>query len=128
MIEDTWHVSGLCGTGSHHFHVDNVLVAPERTHPPLEEEHCMDEPIVRIPAPSLFACVVASVAIGIAQGALDDIVALATDKVPLLDAAPLANNPMFQLDLATADTELRPPALVYDTAASPGRALSPASN
>ena len=66
---------------------------PERTHPPLEEEHCIDEPIVRIPAPSLLPCVVASVAIGIAQGALDDIVALATDKVPLLDAAPLAEEP-----------------------------------
>ena len=60
-------------------------------------------------APSLLACVVASVALGIARGALDDIVALAADKVPLLDAAPLATNPTFQRDLATADTELRPP-------------------
>ena len=58
-------------------------------------------------------------AIGIAQGALDDIVALATDKVPLLDAAPLAKNPTFQLDLATADTELRAArSLLHDTAAS----------
>jgi alkylation response protein AidB-like acyl-CoA dehydrogenase len=119
VIEDTWHVSGLRGTGSHHFHVDSVVVAPERTHPPLEEEHCIDEPIVRIPAPSLLSCVVAGVAIGIARGALDDIVALAMDKVPLLDAAPLAKNPTFQLDLATADTELRAArSLVYDTAAS----------
>ena len=119
VIEDTWHVSGLRGTGSHHFHVDNVVVAPERTHPPLEEEHCIDEPIVRIPAPSLLSCAVAGVAIGIAQGALDDIVALATDKVPLLDAAPLAKNPTFQLDLATAHTELRAArSLLHDTADS----------
>ena len=31
VIEDTWRVSGLCGTGSHHFHVDNVLVPTDRT-------------------------------------------------------------------------------------------------
>ena len=60
---------------------------------------------------------IASVAIGIAQGALDDIVALAVDKVPLLAHAPLAANPLFQLELATADTELRAArALLYETA------------
>ena len=67
----------------------------------------------------MLACVVASVAIGTAQGALDDIVALAAHKVPLLDRAPLAANPTFQHDLATADTELRAArALLYETAAT----------
>ena len=119
VIEDTWHVSGLRGTGSHHFHVDGVIVAPERTHPTLEAEPCLDEPIVRIPPPSLLSCAVAGVAVGIAQGALDDIVTLATHKVPLLDATPLAENLTFQFDLATADTELRAArSLLHDTAAS----------
>jgi alkylation response protein AidB-like acyl-CoA dehydrogenase len=49
----------------------------------------------------------AGVAVGIAQGALDDMVALAAGRVPLLDAAPLATNALFQHDLAAADTELR---------------------
>ena len=46
-------------------------------------------------------------AIGIAQGRSTTSSPSPRDKVPLLDRAPLAANPTFQLDLATADTELR---------------------
>jgi alkylation response protein AidB-like acyl-CoA dehydrogenase len=116
-IEDTWTVSGLCGTGSHHFRAESVAVPAERTLDPMADEPCLDAPIVRVPPPALFALAVASVAIGSAQGALDDIVAVAADKVPLLDRRPLAANPTFQLGLAAADTELRAArALLYETA------------
>jgi alkylation response protein AidB-like acyl-CoA dehydrogenase len=116
-IEDTWTVSGLCGTGSHHFHVDSVVVPSERTLDPLADEPSLDAPVLRIPIPASIALVVASVAVGCAQGALDDILAIAADKVPLLDSRPLAANPTFQLELATADTELRAArALIHETA------------
>jgi indole-3-acetate monooxygenase len=116
-IEDTWTVSGLCGTGSHHFHVDSVVVPAERTLQLMVDPPAIDAPIVRIPPPALFALAVASVAIGCAQGALDDILAIAAEKVPLLDHRALAANPTFQLELATADTDLRAArALVYETA------------
>ena len=119
VIEDTWYVSGLAGTGSHHFHVDGVVVPADWTYSVLTAEPCIDETIVRIPTPALIACVVASVAIGTAQGALDEIVDLAAHKVPLLDHAPLATNPTFQRELAIADTELRAArTLVEDTAGS----------
>ena len=55
----------------------------------------------------MIALAIASVALGTAHGALDDIVAIATDKVPLLAPSPLATNPLFDFDLATADTEFR---------------------
>ena len=106
-IEDTWYVSGLCGTGSQHFSVEDVLVPAERTFPTLAHEPCLDEPVVRIPAPQMFALELSSVALGIARGAVDDVVALATGKVPLLAPATLATNPHFQHQLATADTEVR---------------------
>ena len=106
-IEDTWKVSGLCGTGSHHFAAHDVLVPAERTFPTFEAAPCVDEPVVRIPPPALYALEVASVAIGIAQGALDEILALATAKTPFLASGTLAANPLFQQQLAGADTELR---------------------
>lgn len=117
VIEDTWTVSGLSGTGSHHFRVDNVVVPTGRTLLVLADEPCLDTPILHIPPPALFSLGIASVAIGTAQGALDDIVTLAVGKVPLLAHAPLAANPLFQLELATADIELRAArALLYETA------------
>ena len=117
-IEDTWSVSGLCGTGSHHFHVDGLVVPAERTFDVLGGEPCIDAVIVRIPPPALFSLVIASVALGIAQGALDDITVLASEKVPLLSPVALAGNPLFQVDLAIADTDVRAArALLYEESA-----------
>ena len=60
---------------------------------------------------------IAAQALGIAQGALDDITLLASDKVPMLSPVALGGSPLFQLDLATADTELRAArSLLYDDA------------
>jgi alkylation response protein AidB-like acyl-CoA dehydrogenase len=57
------------------------------------------------------------VAIGVACGALDDVLALAGDKVPLLRSRPLAEDPTFHLVLASADTDLAAArALVRETA------------
>ena len=117
-IEDTWSVSGLCGTGSHHVHADGVVVPPERTFVPLGGEPSIDALIVRLPPPAVFSLALAGVALGIAQGALDDITGLASEKVPLLSPVAIAGNPLFQFDLATADTELRAArSLLYDEAA-----------
>jgi indole-3-acetate monooxygenase len=118
-IEDTWNVCGLSGTGSQHFHVDNVLVPSDRTLVPLVDEPCIDAIIARIPPPALLSLSIASIAVGIGQGALDDIVELATKKTPLLAESTLARNGHFQLELANADTALRAArALLYESAES----------
>jgi indole-3-acetate monooxygenase len=106
-IEDTWSVSGLRGTGSHHIAAHDVFVPAERTFRIFADPPCVDAPVLRIPIPATFAFMLASVAIGIGQGALDDIVALATDKVPLLAGSALATNPYFQHQLGEADVKLR---------------------
>jgi indole-3-acetate monooxygenase len=118
-IEDTWRTAGLCGTGSHHVAVHDVFVPADRTYALMASEPCVDEPLVRIPVPSLVALVIGSVAIGIALGALDDILAAAATKTPLFAAGTLAGNPLFQHRLATADTELGAArALLYEHAAA----------
>lgn len=106
-IEDTWTVSGLCGTASHHVAVVDAVVPAEWTLGPMVDQPCVDTPVARIPVPALLALAIACVAVGIAQGAVDDIVALAIHKVPLLAGAPLAADHLFRADLARMDTELR---------------------
>ena len=107
VIEDTWTATGMCATASHHFRVHDVSVPADRTFIPLEGDSCIDEPIARIHTPAFVALVVSSVALGIARGAVEDILALAGGKVPLLAASPLATNPLFQHEIAVADAELR---------------------
>jgi alkylation response protein AidB-like acyl-CoA dehydrogenase len=118
-IEDTWDAVGLRGTGSHHFHVDGLVVPAERTCIPMGDPSCLDEPIARVPAPALFALGIAAVALGTAQGALDDITAMAGARMPLLAGSPLAASPTFHSRLATADTDLAAArALLRDAATS----------
>jgi alkylation response protein AidB-like acyl-CoA dehydrogenase len=107
VIEDTWRVSGLRGTGSHHFHVDDAFVPADRTLLALADEPTVDAPVVRIPIVSFIGLAIASVALGTAHGALDDIVAIATEKVPLLSRGPLAEDTVFDVELARADTDFR---------------------
>lgn len=117
QIEDTWTVLGLCGTGSHHIRVTDARVPAERTLRPLVDVPCLDEPVVRVPLPALLALSVAGVAVGIARGALADAVASAQQRVPLLARTPACTDPVFQADLATADTGLRAArALLYESA------------
>jgi indole-3-acetate monooxygenase len=125
-IEDTWSVSGLCGTGSHHLTANNVFVRAERTCLPFADAPCLEEPLLRMPMPPIFAFGVASVAIGIAQGALEDILALSANKVPLLAHTSLATNPLFQNQLGAADAKLRAArGLLYaDAAAAWGTAVA----
>ncbi|MDP9388379.1 MAG: acyl-CoA dehydrogenase family protein [Actinomycetota bacterium] len=121
-VEDTWHVVGLRGTGSHHFRADDVVVPTERTFPTFGADPCVDVPLVRVPQPAMYSLEIAVVALGTAQGALDDLIAVATGKVPLLAKAPLAAHPPFQLELGTMQTELRAArALLYEEAGATWR-------
>jgi alkylation response protein AidB-like acyl-CoA dehydrogenase len=105
-IKDTWSVSGLCGTGSHDFVADDVFVPAERSFA-LWDEPCLDIPLLRIPELSLSSLRLGAVAVGIAQGALEELTDLAIGKVPLFSDATLASNPLFQNQLADADARLR---------------------
>lgn len=105
-ILDTWYVSGLCGTGSHDFVVEDVFVPDERTFTLFDEAN-VDGPLWRIPELSISSMQMANVAVGVAQGALGEITTLASGKVPMLADSTLGANALFQHDLAETDTLLR---------------------
>jgi indole-3-acetate monooxygenase len=114
VVEDTWHVSGLRGTGSQHVRAEGLSVPAAWSCNPMAGEACLDLAIVRAPAPALVALSVSRVALGIAAGALDDILGLAGDKVPLLSSGTLATSPTFHRDLAEADARLRSARALHD--------------
>lgn len=104
---DTWHVSGLCGTGSHDFAVEDAFVPGERTFSVMEPQAALDGPLWRVPELSASTLMLAAVALGIAQGAVDDIAGLAAGKVPAFSATTLAANPLFQNRFGETEARLR---------------------
>ncbi len=77
-VRDTWYAAGLCGTGSNEVSVAGVFVAAHRSLPLAALQGGITPgsqvnpgPLYRIPLLPAFGYVVAGVALGIAQGALD---------------------------------------------------------
>ena len=97
--EDTWQTSGLRGTGSHDIEVIKANV-PEGRWVVLGKRTLIDEPLYRFPTLGLLALGVSAVSIGIARCALEEFMALATDKTPTGSARSLANRPSVQKDVS----------------------------
>jgi alkylation response protein AidB-like acyl-CoA dehydrogenase len=105
-IVDTWSTMGMRGTGSHDFTVTDGFVPEERSFSIFEESEAAFA-LLRIPELCLSTLAFASVAVGIASGALDEIVELAGGKVPMFADAALAANPLFRNQLGEAAAMLR---------------------
>ena len=81
-VIDTWNVAGLRGTGSHDFAVDGATVPEERSASLITDDPRCDGPLYAFPVFGLLALSIASVGLGIARAAIDDLVELATAKKP----------------------------------------------
>jgi alkylation response protein AidB-like acyl-CoA dehydrogenase len=83
-IIDTWHVTGLRGTGSHDLRVQGVFVPGEMTGPvaiPAGPRARRESMVARIPFMTVFAIVQSPpVCLGIARHAIDEFRTLALDK------------------------------------------------
>ncbi|HIG00843.1 MAG TPA: hydrolase [Myxococcales bacterium] len=103
---DTWHVSGLAGTGSTDFKMTDALVSEDYisgwTPSPAAED-----PLYRIPQLSLLAVGFGAIALGLGRSALSELLTLATAKTATGQSAPLARRRDFQSDLARAEVSLR---------------------
>jgi indole-3-acetate monooxygenase len=107
QILDTWFVSGLRGTGSHDIVVDRIHVSKDDTFEPFFGLPSVPGPLYIAAIPQ-FSLHIASVSLGIAQHAIDDIIALASNqKRRIFAQATLAETPVFQHNLARAEISLR---------------------
>jgi alkylation response protein AidB-like acyl-CoA dehydrogenase len=100
-IHDTWHTSGLRGTGSHDIEVREVFV-PEGRWSVLGGRPRTEGALYRFPTLGLLALGVSAVAIGIARHAIEAFKELAGAKVPTGSTRTLANRAGTQKDLARA--------------------------
>ena len=105
-IHDTWHVSGLCGTGSNDFSATDVFVPDQRIFRLLDPTDHRKEPLYQMPPVGMFVFQVVCVSLGIARAALDELTEMAQTKVPTLYMQVLADKPVVQVDLARAEAEL----------------------
>ena len=107
QLLDTWFVSGLRGTGSNDIAVERIRVAHDDSFDRFSGVPSVPGPLY-IAATPQFSFHVASVGLGIAQHAVDDVSELARNqKRRLFAAAALADTPVFQHTLARAETGLR---------------------
>lgn len=74
-ILDTWHTTGLRGTGSHDFTAENVFVPEERTFSLQRPEIRRPGPLYALPLAILLKF--ATVPLGIARAAIDDLIGAA---------------------------------------------------
>ncbi len=106
QIHDTWQVSGLRGTGSFDFSIEDAFVPDRRVFRLLDPAGHRSEPLYQMPPLGLYTYFVPCVSLGIARGALDDLLALAQTKIPTLYTAPLADRAVVQTEVARAEAAL----------------------
>jgi alkylation response protein AidB-like acyl-CoA dehydrogenase len=87
---DTWHVAGLCGTGSGEMAVDNLRVPRTRSVSLITDKPVAEGALYAFPVFGLLALGIAAVMLGNARAAIDDLVALATAKTPQASRRTLA--------------------------------------
>jgi alkylation response protein AidB-like acyl-CoA dehydrogenase len=115
QIEDTWHAAGLKGTGSHHISIKDAIV-------PATQIFDVNEGVPCVPGPlyggmyQVLPLLQGAVAVGIAEGALDDIVALANSgRQQVRATVPMRESEIFQGELGKAAAEIRAARAFFET-------------
>jgi alkylation response protein AidB-like acyl-CoA dehydrogenase len=107
QIEDTWYVAGLKGTGSHHIALKDTVVSSENFFDPASGIPCLPGPLYQA-ARQLLPVMHSAICVGIAEGALDELVELAnTGRQQLRAAVPMRDSETFQGELGRIAAEIR---------------------
>jgi len=100
---DNWHVLGLKGSHSIDYKVDSLTIPQDRWSWFPVKEPVVDAAIYRFSFLGALSISVASVGLGLAQRALDEIKKLAITKSPFGIGKPLAKKPEVQARIAEAE-------------------------
>mgnify|MGYP000311777784 CR=1 FL=1 len=114
---DTWHVTGLKGTGSTDFKVEGVFV-PEFMTFDAFRENTPQGAIHSFPLFAFLGIGIGAVALGIARASLNEFIALAKQKTPQGSSKPLAMKPATHKQVAEAEAKLRSARLFFYDAIS----------
>lgn len=106
-IIDTWHVSGLRGTGSRDMAVHDVFVPQDRVVGLFSRETHVDGPLYRYPVLGFLALTIAPIPLGVARRAIDELIALAEGKTPMGSFSKLRERAITQYEIAQAEAKLR---------------------
>ncbi|MEE8311206.1 MAG: acyl-CoA dehydrogenase family protein [Candidatus Binatia bacterium] len=105
-FHDTWHTSGLCGTGSTDFELIDVSVPADRVVGLLRPVP-IERPLYAFPMFGLLALGIAAVALGLARASIAELIAIADGKHPAASRRTLAERHSAQADVAEAEALLR---------------------
>ncbi len=103
---DNWQVAGLRGTGSFEFRVQNLQLPVDQV-ADVGQPAAVTSDITTVPSALLFAVSFAAVALGVSQGALDDVLQIAQGKLPRYAKLHLRDDPDVQRFLGKATARWR---------------------
>lgn len=116
QIEDTWHASGLKGTGSHHIRLEDCLVPAHMSYRLFDATPCVRGPLYFAGPFAVLVFHIGAVALGVAEGALRDLVASA-DRRQFAATQTMRDSEVFQHEIGLADADIAAArALLYRTA------------
>ena len=106
-IEDTWHVAGLKGTGSHHIAMHDQMVPEAHCFDFMAGEPCMPGPLYQVLISTL-PLLHGAFDVGMAEAALDELVGMAnTGRQQLRAATPMRESEIFQYELGRVAADVR---------------------
>jgi alkylation response protein AidB-like acyl-CoA dehydrogenase len=118
QIEDSWHVAGLKGTGSHHIAIQDAIVPATHTFDLVGGTPCQPGPLYD-GLQQVIPLFQSAVAVGIAEAALDSIVAHAnTGRQQLRAAVPMRDSETFQGELGKAAADVRAARAFFESQAA----------
>jgi alkylation response protein AidB-like acyl-CoA dehydrogenase len=107
QIEDTWHVAGLKGTGSHHIALHDAIVPTENFIDLLGGAPCLPGPLYQAPM-HILPILHGAFAVGLAEGALSELVELGnTGRQQSHATVPMRETETFQGELGRVAADVR---------------------